>query len=107
MTVEAPSTSSNDAALIGEIAPAMALKLRRDWRQSNMAFGLLFMLGGTHLIGKSRPLVGLSEGWLTAFGVLSLFFSAVFFFLAFFGQGMALKEELHFHRRNGKWRWER
>jgi len=93
-------------SLIGEISPAMMQKLRRDWRQSSTAFALLFLLGGIHLLRQTESFAGLNETWFTIFGVLNFVFSAAFFCAAYFGQTLAVQEELSYRRQQGKWRWE-
>jgi hypothetical protein len=98
---------SADQALIAEISPAMMQKLHGNWRQSGTAFGLLFLFGGFHLIGQTKPFALFSENWLTIFGVLNLLLGASALCMAHFGRSLAVYEELKYRRVHGKWRWER
>jgi uncharacterized membrane protein HdeD (DUF308 family) len=95
-----------DQALIAEISPAMMQKLRRDWRQNSVAFGLLFLLAGKYLLGQNATSM-INETVFTVCGVSNLFFGGAFLIAAYFGRTLGVREELKFRRDNGKWRWER
>jgi hypothetical protein len=96
---------ARDQALLDEISPDMMQKLRREWRQSGVAVGLLLLLGGIHLLRQNGSFA--YESLLTSFGVLSLLLSVVLLCTACFGQSLAAQEELSYRRQRGKWRWER
>jgi hypothetical protein len=109
MSVEASNgtpTSSDDAALIAEIAPAMKEKLRRDGYGRGLAIGLqvLFL---TMLVSRqigdmesiAHPMQFIVALSVMAIGVLVL--------LPLYMRKIGLSSELRYRRQHGKWRWDR
>jgi hypothetical protein len=110
MSVEASgstSTSSDDAALAKEIAPAMLEKLKRDGKDRGHRHGSdLLMASNVGLL-----LLLLNPDWhpelLRWYPILLVGMFAAWLVLPWYFSKRSVAAELSYRRKHGKWRWER
>jgi hypothetical protein len=108
MTVEASgpsSTSSDDAALLAEIVPAMRKKLEHEGAQRGvMTANTLVVLAA--FFGQLMRQSDFTYQTELSFGAIGIAVAALCT-LPFFLKKRSVSAEVRYRREYGKWRWER